>query len=90
MEKEALDDWTPNRGSRPLQSEGKVVWFSGLVEWNESSQCSMMNLCSFGLGVSQEKGPTQDGGLHSVTLGALKLFQKGKGRETGKCVEQSL
>lgn len=74
------DDWTPNRAYKPLQSEEKY----GLVpeaDGLEPKQLILHGELMLYLGVSQEKGPTQGGGLHSVTLGALRLFQKGKGRE---------
>lgn len=55
VEKRGLDDWTPNRGDRPLQSEVKY----GLVPKTDGMELKQLMLYDglmFCLGVSQVKG----------------------------------
>lgn len=89
VEKEGLDDWTPNRGYRPLQSKEKYSLVPEADGMESKQLMPVMNLCSAWVS-AKKRGPTQGGGVHSVTLGALRLSRKGKGRKAGKCIEQSL
>lgn len=77
VEKEALDDWTPNRGSRPLQSErkcGLVLRAGGM----ERKQPVLYDEPTFCLGVSQDKGAHTRWGIALCNTGSPKALPERK------------